>query len=184
MRHIEKFKKIFACCGKECTANTNGQALDQLVTLAENGELGSGGGSGAGLGIFKIRLQKSSMSVYDEQYLIGSVYEGSTGGLSIPPYCKNSMGSLNSIDPDLENAKIPQALIDKGVTLNGLEFDSSFRGTVAVDVRLKLMNDSNSSPYTEITDDLLGDYEIECFMYAEDSYTVKIPIGKIIISIV
>jgi hypothetical protein len=42
MRHIEKLKKIFTCCGKECSADTNGQALDQLVTLAENGELGGG----------------------------------------------------------------------------------------------------------------------------------------------
>ena len=48
MRHIEKFKKIFACCGKECTADTNGQALDQLVTLAENGELGGGSGGASG----------------------------------------------------------------------------------------------------------------------------------------
>lgn len=40
MRHIEKLKKIFAACDKECSADTNGQALDELVTLAENGELG------------------------------------------------------------------------------------------------------------------------------------------------
>ena len=40
MRHIEKLKKIFTCCGKECSAETNGAALDELLTLAENGELG------------------------------------------------------------------------------------------------------------------------------------------------
>lgn len=44
MRHIEKLKKIFAACGKECSADTNGAALDELLTLAENGELGGGGG--------------------------------------------------------------------------------------------------------------------------------------------
>lgn len=41
-RHIEKLKKIFTCCGKTCSADTNGKALDELVTLAENGELGGG----------------------------------------------------------------------------------------------------------------------------------------------
>lgn len=45
MRHIEKLKKIFSCCGKTCVKNTNGEALDELLTLAENGELGGGGGS-------------------------------------------------------------------------------------------------------------------------------------------
>lgn len=42
MRHIEKLKKIFSCCGKTCVKNTNGKALDELLTLAENGELGGG----------------------------------------------------------------------------------------------------------------------------------------------
>lgn len=46
MRHIEKLKKIFTCCGKECSADTNGAALDELLTLAENGELGGGSSSG------------------------------------------------------------------------------------------------------------------------------------------
>lgn len=39
MRHIEKLKKIFSCCGKDCSKNTNGEALNELVTMAENGEL-------------------------------------------------------------------------------------------------------------------------------------------------
>lgn len=47
MRHIEKLKKIFSCCGKTCVKNTNGEALDELLTLAENGELGGGGGGGS-----------------------------------------------------------------------------------------------------------------------------------------
>lgn len=45
MRHIEKLKKIFTCCGKECDSSTNGEALDHLLELAEAGELGSSGGS-------------------------------------------------------------------------------------------------------------------------------------------
>lgn len=49
MRHIEKLKKIFSCCGKTCVKNTNGKALDELLTLAENGELGGGGGSSSGV---------------------------------------------------------------------------------------------------------------------------------------
>ena len=45
MRTIEKLKKIFTCCGKQCNADTNGKIIDNLLTVAENGELGSGGGS-------------------------------------------------------------------------------------------------------------------------------------------
>ena len=44
MRHIEKLKQIFTCCGKSCNSDSNGKAIDNLFTLAKNGELGSGGG--------------------------------------------------------------------------------------------------------------------------------------------
>lgn len=43
MRHIEKLKEIFEACGKECSKNTNGEALNELVTMAKNGELSKGG---------------------------------------------------------------------------------------------------------------------------------------------
>lgn len=56
MRHIEKLKKIFTCCGKECSADTNGKALDELLTLAENGELGGGGSDN----VLKINLTVGS----------------------------------------------------------------------------------------------------------------------------
>ena len=40
MRHIEKLKKIISACGKECSKNTNGEALNELLNMAENGEIG------------------------------------------------------------------------------------------------------------------------------------------------
>lgn len=41
-RNLTKLKKIFSCCGKICVKNTNGEALDDLLELAEKGELGGG----------------------------------------------------------------------------------------------------------------------------------------------
>lgn len=38
-RNINKLKKIFESCGKNCDSDTNGEALDHLLELAENGEL-------------------------------------------------------------------------------------------------------------------------------------------------
>lgn len=38
-RNITKLKKIFECCGKNCDSDTNGEALDHLVELVENGEI-------------------------------------------------------------------------------------------------------------------------------------------------
>lgn len=45
MRHLEKLKKIFTCCGKECNSSTNGEALNHLLELAEAGELGGTSGN-------------------------------------------------------------------------------------------------------------------------------------------
>lgn len=63
MRHIEKLKKIFTCCGKECSADTNGAALDELLTLAENGELGGGGGVEDKYYLYSIGMQVSEFGL-------------------------------------------------------------------------------------------------------------------------
>lgn len=41
-RNINKLKKIYQSCGINCTKSTNGQIIDDLCALAENGQLGSG----------------------------------------------------------------------------------------------------------------------------------------------
>lgn len=40
-RNITKLKKIFECCGRCCNSSTNGEVIDHLLELAENGKLDS-----------------------------------------------------------------------------------------------------------------------------------------------
>lgn len=65
-RNINKLKKIFNCCGKSCVKDTNGEAIDDLLELAENGQLGSGGGS-ANLTTKEIQAQMIRNSVANGQ---------------------------------------------------------------------------------------------------------------------
>lgn len=44
-RDVNKLKKIFRNCGLNCGSQTKGKAIDELYTLSESGQLGSGGGS-------------------------------------------------------------------------------------------------------------------------------------------
>jgi hypothetical protein len=69
-RNINKLKKIFSCCGKKCSASTNGEALDELVRMAENGELG-GGSSGDYSGVtYNYTLGEQNYEGSEFRYLL------------------------------------------------------------------------------------------------------------------